>query len=129
MDKDSETDLDMSENIIKTFLADETVTKYSAVCIGRFDNTVKQALYPDVDCMSNIIGVALNDAGDGGNVDVCILGVITDPILDFTLKKPIYVSYGGYLVQTPPVNSIYRIGKCVGRNSIFIAPSEFLPLD
>lgn len=119
----------MVEMLTNTFMADGTVTKYSVVCVGRFDNTVRQTMFPDVEQMSSIIGLALNDAGDGGNVLVCSMGKIEDPSFDFVLNKPIYVSYAGYLTQRPPQSSIYRIGRCVGKHSIFIAPSEFLLLD
>ena len=119
----------MASPVTMTLMADGNISKYSVVCIGRFDNTVRQTMWPDVVYMSSILGVALNDAGDGGNVDICSLGTITDPTWTWERGKPIYVTVGGYLTQTIPPKSIYKIGKAVASNVVFVSLSEYLMLE
>ena len=107
-----------------TMLADGTIAKYTAVCIGRFDNTIAQAMWPDKNMVSSIVGLALNDAGDGASVEVLILGIVSDPVFSFIRQKPIYIGSGGYLTQTIPNQSVYAIGKATATNSIFVSPSQ-----
>jgi len=110
--------------ITEHFLADGYVSKYSVVSIGRFDNTCTQAFWPDTQYISNVIGLALNQGGDGADIEVCIIGKVTDPTFNFTIKKNVYIGIGGYLTQTIPDKSVYIIGKAIAKNSILVSLSQ-----
>lgn len=112
-----------------TMLADGEITKNTAVCVGRFDNTVRTAIWPDKDKMSSIIGLAMNDAGDGANVEICVMGPITDLGFIFTRSKPIYIIDSGRLTQTIPNKCIYKIGQAIAERTIFITPSQLFSLE
>jgi len=111
-----------------TMLADGAIAKYSAVSIGRFDNTVQPAYWPDPSIVSIVIGLALNDGGDGSEIEVCIMGPVTSNLFNFERGRPIYIGVGGYLTQKIPDRSIYRIGKAVAVNTIMVLPSEVFML-
>ena len=115
--------------VTHTMMADGPVSKYTVVCMGRFDNTVMTAVWPDKNMVSNIIGLALNDTGDGGNVEVCLMGPVTDPSFYFTRSKPIYIVDSGRLTQTMPIRSIYSIGKAIAEKTILVMPSQFFLLE
>ena len=110
--------------IIEKFLADGNITQYTAVSIGRFDNTCIASAWPDSDLLTTVLGLALNGGGDGAEINVCILGVVTDTIFDFTFRKPVYIGIAGYMTQKIPTKSVYIIGKAVAKHSIFVAPSQ-----
>lgn len=112
-----------------TMLADGEVTKNTAVCIGRFDNTVRTAIWPYKDMMSTIIGLAMNNAGDGASVEVCIIGPITDLGFTFIRSKPIYIIDSGKLTQTMPDKYIYKIGQAIGERTILVTPSQLFSLE
>lgn len=112
-----------------TMLADGEITQYTAVCIGRFDNTVRTAIWPDKNMVSNIIGLALNDAGDGASVEVCIMGPVTYLGFTFERAKPIYIIDSGKLTQTIPSKSIYTIGKAISERTVLIMPSQLFLLE
>lgn len=105
-------------------IADGMVAKYAALSIGRFNNTVKHALWPDPTLISNILGLSLNDTGDGGEVEFCIMGPVTSNTFSFEIGKPIYVGVGGYLTQRMPNKSVYRIGRAISTDTILVMPSE-----
>ena len=109
-------------------LADGPIAQYSAVSIGRFDNTVIPAFWPDPLVVSNVIGLALNAVGDGGEVEVCIIGAVTSNNFSFERGKPVYIGMGGYLTQKIPDKAIYKIGKAIAVNTILILPSEVFML-
>ena len=114
--------------ISHVFQADQAIQKYDIVTIGRFDGTVMKVVWPDLEAMSNIIGIALNDAGDGSDVEICLFGVISDSSFSFNAKKPIYVSEAGRMTQVLPAKSIFKIGKAISKNQVLINLSELLLL-
>lgn len=112
-----------------TMLADGEITKNTAVCVGRFDNTVRTAIWPDKDKMSSIIGLAMNDAGDGANVEICVIGPITDLGFTFIRSKPIYIIDAGKLTQVIPSKYIYKIGQAIAERTILVTPSQLFSLE
>jgi len=70
-----------------------------------------------------VTGIATNSALLGGNVQVALLGVLTEPTWSWTAGLPVYVGVSGILTQTPPTSGwIREIALAIATTRLLIRP-------
>lgn len=74
---------------------------------------------------AEVLGLALNDAADTENVEVLILGIITDSLFSvFAVNEVLFLDDAGGITNVRPTkpskNYLVNVGKALGSNEIFV---------
>lgn len=78
---------------------------------------------------SQVLGVALQAVGIGGETKVLMNGVLFDPIFNFPVNSLLYLGDNGTITDVQPTTG-YRVsvGKATGINEIYIEIQETIEL-
>jgi hypothetical protein len=75
------------------------------------------------------LGIALQAGNIGTEIDILLLGKVTDPAFTFTINEPLFLTAGGVITSTPPSNNFsVNIGHSLGNGAIFININEPIEL-
>jgi len=106
-----------------TLVAGETVSALKVVRIGT--NSEAFLSEPDVYENAQSVGVSLNTATAGNDVEVLSFGILEDPFFNFPVNDVLFLASGGAITNTAPTSGIRTIiGKSLGVGSIFISVQE-----
>ncbi len=109
-----------AEKLVKTFVAGEAVSALKLVYLSA-SNTIKLALPGSTYEEAQVIGVSLNTAILGGNVDVQLFGVLNDPSFLFSANALLFLGSSGSITTTVPGSGfLTRVGYGLGTGAIFI---------
>jgi hypothetical protein len=85
--------------------------------VAQSANSNSTVIYADASITEHanlVLGLTLNAADAGGNVEVAVTGEFTEPSWDWTLGLPIFLSVNGTLTQTVPTSSVANFSLVVG---------------
>lgn len=79
---------------------------------------------------ASVLGVALNNAGDGVSVEVLILGIISDSIFSvFSVNTSLYLDVQGGITDERRISGyLTPIGKCLGGGEVLVNVLEPITL-
>lgn len=88
-------------------------TTINHVGLAAQDTTIDKAL---------VMGAALNDANSGENVEVLLIGVLSDALFSgFSVNDLLFLDTDGAITNTKPTNKYLTIvGRALGNNEILI---------
>jgi len=77
--------------------------------IGNLDGTVSYADATNLSHLGRVVGISLNAASDGDDVEVLIFGYIEFNGWNFDISAPVYLSTDGLITQTQPTTGFSQI--------------------
>jgi len=77
--------------------------------IGNLNGTVSYADATNLSHLGRVVGITLNAASDGDDVEVLIFGYIEFNGWDFDISAPVYLSTDGLITQTQPTTGFSQI--------------------
>jgi len=76
---------------------------------GNINGTVSYADATNLSHLGRVIGITLNAASDGDDVEVLIFGYVEFNGWDFDISAPVYLSTEGLVTQTQPTTGFSQI--------------------
>ena len=115
------------KNVVDVYVASAVISALKLVRIngGGILHADNNIAYTD----AKTLGIALNSAPIGGNVNVLMFGTVEDAFFSgMIINDPIFLGVDGALTQiapsAPTAKYIARIGKYIGRNTVLIQIEE-----
>lgn len=91
------------------------------LAVSMFNGFVKVADCRDQLLLNSVIGIALNSAPIGGNVDILTRGRFSNESWSFMPDKPLLLGTNGQIIQTPPSDGfLLYVGRALDPITIFL---------
>jgi len=111
----------------RTFIADETITKYDAVRIATSGRVVKAQATTNSTVSARVVGVATANAVVDQKVSVVTWGEVSNSSWSFQIGEAVYVSAtAGALTSTPPGATLYKgtVGLALDTTTVLVDPDH-----
>jgi hypothetical protein len=89
--------------------------------ISNINGTISHADQTNLNHLGKVLGITLNSASDGEDVDILLTGFVSFNGWDFDVNLPIYLGVNGLITQVLPVNGFSQIlGFAESPDTIFV---------